>query len=176
MQWLGLTNALSASQIAARLGGVTRNACIAKIHRLGMSGRSSTSRKSAYLSRPPTKKRPPLVSVSTRKGRDPSGTQQSPAPIELVPHLAAKALAFAERDALRVTFAELETEHCRWPIGDPRTATFCFCGKERAARAALPYCEGHGAIAIGQMPAGYPSATKNSVPGVPTHPELETVA
>ena len=30
---------LSASQIAAELGGVTRNAVIGKVHRLGLSGR-----------------------------------------------------------------------------------------------------------------------------------------
>src|SRR5205085_10182830 len=35
---------LSASQIAGRLGGVTRNAVIGKVHRLGLSGRATTSR------------------------------------------------------------------------------------------------------------------------------------
>src|SRR5246127_3490779 len=31
---------LSASQIAAELGGITRNAVIGKVHRLGLSGRA----------------------------------------------------------------------------------------------------------------------------------------
>ena len=35
---------LSASQIAKRLGGVTRNAVIGKVHRLGLSGRAAPSR------------------------------------------------------------------------------------------------------------------------------------
>ena len=35
---------LSASQIAGRLGGVTRNAVIGKVHRLGLSGRATTPR------------------------------------------------------------------------------------------------------------------------------------
>jgi len=35
---------LSASQIAKQLGGVTRNAVIGKIHRLGLSGRATPSR------------------------------------------------------------------------------------------------------------------------------------
>src|SRR5215813_578224 len=35
---------LSASQIAGRLGGVTRNAVIGKVHRLGLAGRATTSR------------------------------------------------------------------------------------------------------------------------------------
>src|SRR3972149_3775965 len=38
---------LSASQIAARLGGVTRNAVIGKVHRLGLSGRATSSRSSS---------------------------------------------------------------------------------------------------------------------------------
>ena len=37
------TDGLSASQIAADLGGVTRNAVIGKVHRLGLSGRGKTS-------------------------------------------------------------------------------------------------------------------------------------
>src|SRR5687767_15845801 len=35
---------LSASQIASRLGGVTRNAVIGKVHRLGLSGRATSTR------------------------------------------------------------------------------------------------------------------------------------
>ena len=35
---------LSASQIAKQLGGVTRNAVIGKVHRLGLSGRATPSR------------------------------------------------------------------------------------------------------------------------------------
>ena len=42
---------LSASQIAGELGGVTRNAVIGKVHRLGLSGRvmSTIARPSAPL-------------------------------------------------------------------------------------------------------------------------------
>ncbi|HEY9218643.1 MAG TPA: GcrA family cell cycle regulator, partial [Phenylobacterium sp.] len=35
---------LSASQIAKQLGGVTRNAVIGKVHRLGLSGRAAPSK------------------------------------------------------------------------------------------------------------------------------------
>jgi GcrA cell cycle regulator len=38
------TEGLSASQVAGRLGGVTRNAVIGKVHRLGLSGRATSSR------------------------------------------------------------------------------------------------------------------------------------
>src|SRR5690349_24924112 len=43
---------LSASQIAGRLGGVTRNAVIGKVHRLGLSGRATTSRMKSHRPRP----------------------------------------------------------------------------------------------------------------------------
>ena len=43
---------LSASQIAGRLGGVTRNAVIGKVHRLGLSGRATTSRMKSHRTRP----------------------------------------------------------------------------------------------------------------------------
>lgn len=42
---------LSASQIAGRLGGVTRNAVIGKVHRLGLSGRATTSRMKTHRPR-----------------------------------------------------------------------------------------------------------------------------
>src|SRR6056300_126663 len=38
------TDGLSASQIARKMGGVTRNAVIGKVHRLGLSGRASPAR------------------------------------------------------------------------------------------------------------------------------------
>src|SRR5512138_3617339 len=42
---------LSASQIAGRLGGVTRNAVIGKVHRLGLAGRATTSRMKSHRTR-----------------------------------------------------------------------------------------------------------------------------
>ena len=42
---------LSASQIASRLGGVTRNAVIGKVHRLGLSGRATTTRMKTHRPR-----------------------------------------------------------------------------------------------------------------------------
>jgi GcrA cell cycle regulator len=37
-----------------------------------------------------------------------------------------------------VTFLELESHHCRYPIGDPKTNEFCFCGAPRLD--GKPYC------------------------------------
>ena len=41
---IALDGGPSASQIARALGGVTRNAVIGKVHRLGLAGRASPSR------------------------------------------------------------------------------------------------------------------------------------
>ena len=41
---------LSASQIAAELGGITRNAVIGKVHRLGLSGRAKSPSSSSAAS------------------------------------------------------------------------------------------------------------------------------
>ena len=37
--------------------------------------------------------------------------------------------------------ANLETNDCRWPIGDPRAVDFHFCGAQQVA--GRPYCELH---------------------------------
>jgi len=44
---------LSASQIAAELGNVTRNAVIGKVHRLGLSGRAKSPSSAAPASARP---------------------------------------------------------------------------------------------------------------------------
>ena len=48
----------------------------------------------------------------------------------------------------RVTVLDLSSQTCRWPIGDPGTADFCFCGHEPAQPS--PYCEFHRRAALPQ--------------------------
>ena len=54
----------SASQIAKQLGGVTRNAVIGKVHRLGLSGRATPSRP---VKRPPRLARPKPCACGSRR-------------------------------------------------------------------------------------------------------------
>ena len=49
---------LSASQIAKQLGGVTRNAVIGKVHRLGLSGRAAPSKPARTTFKAPRPARP----------------------------------------------------------------------------------------------------------------------
>ena len=139
---------LSASQIANRLlGGVTRNAVIGKVHRLGLSGRTTTSRAKA----PRTRRRP--VRTQNRSARPQMRTQGSAA---LKPAYDANAdeeyqLAPAPTMELviplneRASILTLDETMCRWPIGDPGDEEFHFCG--RHSEVGVPYCEHHSSIA-----------------------------
>ena len=44
-----------------------------------------------------------------------------------------------------INFKALESEHCRFPYGDPRSESFHYCGHPKAGK--QPYCEGHARIA-----------------------------
>src|SRR5207247_4297849 len=54
---------LSASQIAAELGGITRNAVIGKVHRLGLSGRAKSPSSAAPRQRK-TRAHPHMLRVA----------------------------------------------------------------------------------------------------------------
>jgi GcrA cell cycle regulator len=122
---------LSASQIAAVLGGITRNAVIGKAHRLGLTGRPSpikagTAGSSRPRSRRPRVERPSLQKPAVMAPPVRRIEAASAAPIEDVP--GASILTLTDRI-------------CKWPIGDPRDADFHFCG--RASSEGLPYCSEH---------------------------------
>ena len=132
------TEGLSASQIASRLGGVSRNAVIGKVHRLGLSGRATTTRNKPSRPRPRigTIKRPPKPrfgqpgNPAYRSLYQPGAEPYEPAPEDL---------DIAVED--RVKLVELKECSCRWPIGDPQTSDFGFCN--RKAVEGLTYCETH---------------------------------
>ena len=45
----------------------------------------------------------------------------------------------------RVTILHLSEKTCKWPIGDPGSEDFCFCG--HGPREGSPYCEYHARLA-----------------------------
>ncbi|MCS0503089.1 GcrA family cell cycle regulator [Ancylobacter mangrovi] len=136
---------LSASQIAAELGGVTRNAVIGKVHRLGLSGRAKPM--SAPAPRP-RKPRPVTTSnVSSRPvihGNTALATAArvavEPEPEEM-PDPVANVVPMAER----CTILDLTEFTCRWPVGDPGKDDFFYCGSR--TKIGLPYCAFHARIA-----------------------------
>jgi GcrA cell cycle regulator len=132
------SDGLSASQIAGRLGGVTRNAVIGKVHRLGLSGRATTSRMKSH--------RPRARSQATKRLMKPRfANLGNPALRQLylgdtepyVPSVEELVIPPAERRSIQ-TLTEV---CCRWPIGDPQQPDFHFCGKNKVV--GLPYCEFH---------------------------------
>ena len=130
---------LSASQIAGRLGGVTRNAVIGKVHRLGLSGRATTSRMKSHRPRARAQTAKRLM-----KPRFANIGNSGAAPALSGRHRALHAAGRGARDPAcneRKYIQTLTEVCCRWPIGDPQHADFHFCGKKKVT--GLPYCELH---------------------------------
>ena len=132
------TEGLSASQIAKEMGGVTRNAVIGKVHRLGLSGRATPSR--PPRARPRLKaaapRKSPVSSIKTSAAAPAARREEPPAaPIE------PKKLPSGEF----ATVLTLTNKLCKWPIGDPAKPGFKFCG--RGSTESTPYCKEHAAQA-----------------------------
>lgn len=109
---------LSAADIAAELGGVTRSAVLSKVHRLDLCARASRAPRSHYGPRDAPAALPQRV---------------EPAPVVAAPV------------GQRCTLMTLTADTCRWPCGEPDHPDFFFCGRRTAGR--LPYCVGHARLA-----------------------------
>ena len=129
---------LSASQIAAELGGVTRNAVIGKVHRLGLSGRGQ-----------------PTSSIKRQRRTHSTGMRRVRQLIT-VGNLALKPDQLPDADlrprrnvvvpiARKLSIFQLTEKTCKWPIGDPGHEEFHFCGHDSLDN--LPYCEYHAGVA-----------------------------
>jgi len=137
---------LSASQIAGRMGGVTRNAVIGKVHRLGLSGRATVSRSPRPRSR---KTRQPTHPSQVTQFRTSGNTALKP-DVEISPDVDVEPEPQPIREVdippgERASILTLNEHTCRWPIGDPGAEDFYFCG--RNPKSGMPYCEHHARIA-----------------------------
>ncbi|HIC67493.1 MAG: GcrA family cell cycle regulator [Paracoccus sp. (in: a-proteobacteria)] len=167
----------SASAIAKELGGVTRNAVIGKVHRLGLSNRIDEAEPAPATAEPdrkaekkPAAPRPepvpepaearaepadepstqPAYTPQPRRTIVPAGQPLPPQPSanEISPEALAS-VREVEKKARRLTLMELTERTCKWPIGDPATEKFWFCGLP--AQAGKPYCEAHVGVAFQPM-------------------------
>jgi GcrA cell cycle regulator len=120
---------LSASMVAARLG-VSRNAIIGKVHRLGLSksGEHDLAR--------PKPVRPTRPKAPRRLARAHPKPAPRPTPQVLV--------ASIDLPGLVDRLEDLGAHACHFPVGDPQAADFAFCGRLRSQG---PYCEDHRQIA-----------------------------
>ncbi|HEU0221714.1 MAG TPA: GcrA family cell cycle regulator [Paracoccaceae bacterium] len=161
----------SASQIAKSLGGVTRNAVIGKVHRLGLSNRAGGPGKDDIR---------PAMAATDEAEAEPVETKEEVAEaVPTDPRTAAKeaprrppapgmgqplaggpphpdvnaealaSLAEIEKRARKLDLMQLTERTCKWPIGDPATEEFWFCGLP--AQPGKPYCEAHVAVAFQPM-------------------------
>ena len=176
----------SASQIAKELGGVTRNAVIGKVHRLGLSNRvggldkdeveaevAAAKPEAAPLPKvepvapraetpratPAPAERPAVAAapvnvlpIPLRKAIIPAGQPLPPQPSlnEISPEALAS-VREVEKRAKRLSLMELTERTCKWPVGDPATDDFWFCGLVSVP--GKPYCEAHVGVAFQPMSA-----------------------
>ena len=113
---------LPTSEIGRRLG-VTKNAVVGKVHRLGLKKRQSPIRQAAAGSAQPAK---------PKAAPKPAANSSTP------PMPAAKAVK-PTGDVVRLE--ELTSSMCSWPEGEPGTPDFYFCGEPSVTD--KPYCEAH---------------------------------
>jgi GcrA cell cycle regulator len=173
----------SASQIAKELGGVTRNAVIGKVHRLGLSNRATASgaaKSATATAKEPEKSATPGVApkpkpkaapaepttpaaateapprqsnvTHLRRVIVPAGQPLPPQPSanEISPEALAK-VSEVEKHAKKIGLMDLTERTCKWPIGDPATEDFWFCGLP--VQPGKPYCEAHVGVAFQPMSA-----------------------
>lgn len=183
----------SASQIAKELGGVTRNAVIGKVHRLGLSNRGPTAsgaprgpgieegEEALAEAAPPAAgdevpapaepALPPADPVAGPAADEEAGIDEAaaatlpprrpvivagqplppqPSAGEISPETLASARE-VEKRARRLTLMELTERTCKWPVGDPATADFWFCGLP--VQPGKPYCDAHVQVAFQPMSA-----------------------
>ncbi|MBB6260531.1 GcrA cell cycle regulator [Paenochrobactrum gallinarii] len=162
---------LSASQIAAQLGGVSRNAVIGKVHRLKLSGRGKTttaaprSKKvapapSVTASAPPRPATPPVTPAATaahihvQAPVRPTVTKTVGAAALQMEYVADTAIAEPVMKpasdvvipiSRKLTLLQLTERTCKWPLGDPLSEEFHFCGHESGESS--PYCAYHAKLA-----------------------------
>jgi GcrA cell cycle regulator len=145
---------LSASQIAAQLGGVSRNAVIGKVHRLKLSSRGRAT------AAPTRQKKAPSASTATAtKSATRTATVARPVTMTVgatalqtqfeVEPVARQYLRPQEEVVVpisrRLKLVQLSERTCKWPNGDPLAEDFSFCGNDCADTG--PYCSYHSRIA-----------------------------
>jgi GcrA cell cycle regulator len=127
---------LSCSQIAVQIG-VSRNAVIGKLNRLGLTRPRSTTAKDPEAKRP--------------AGRARGGSNitrifsQHRILVELPPEPPGGAEVVSIHAGGGCSLLELSPGKCRWPVSEPNARDFCFCGNAQVE--GLPYCVGHARIA-----------------------------
>jgi GcrA cell cycle regulator len=151
------TEGLSASQIAAQLGNVSRNAVIGKVHRLKLSSRGRAT------AAPVVKKKPitatPVMQKTVTVARPAAQPQRivtasigaTALQVQFDAEPVAHQVMRPANDVVvpisrRLHLVELSERTCKWPNGDPLSEEFSFCGND--AKDSSPYCGYHARVAF----------------------------
>jgi GcrA cell cycle regulator len=156
----------STAEIGRRMG-ISKNAVVGKAHRLSLPPRPSPIRREPGAVRPvqprraiPAAPRPPIMPMRRLTGSLPpmprSAVQHAPVPAQPATPVAAApaprpqpapqpAPVPVAASAVVRPFPRASQRTCCWPMGEPGTAEFRFCGGE--AIPTKPYCADHAAIA-----------------------------
>lgn len=143
--------------IAVRIG-ITRNAVVGKIHRLGLSHDSAVAAartKAGGLIGPGSQK---FRTGNPGRGgnfnkvnrtRKAANAERDKAKVATLPAQVKTAIVPPDDPGVYATarkpLRELAANECKWPIGDPQDKRFGFCADARVP--GKPYCAGHCAIA-----------------------------
>lgn len=141
---------LSASQIAAQLGGVSRNAVIGKVHRLKLSGRGRTTAAPARQKKASSaSSAKPVRTASPRAAAPTVGATALQVQFDAEP-VARQHLRAVDNVVVpisrRLDLTQLTERTCKWPNGDPLSEDFHFCGNEAGENG--PYCAYHARLAF----------------------------
>jgi GcrA cell cycle regulator len=142
----------SASAIAEHIGGLTRNAVIGKAHRLKLSAQKMAEGAANGV---PRATGGGMAGIKSSRKR----VMLRPLPVVPVPtSTAPKTVIPTAKDIFRslegiggvkrsegIAVTKAGDRHCRWPVGDPRSPDFRFCGC--TAHEGLPYCVDHARVA-----------------------------
>ena len=120
---------LSCREIAGHIG-VSRNAVIGKLTRLGLTRGPTTIEQHLQATTKERAKSVPRTQYRMLQVVYETGQPATDAPIA------------SERPC---SLLELSKERCRWPISTPGEEGFCFCGNTPLK--GLPYCAGHTRLA-----------------------------
>ena len=119
---------LSCREIAVNIG-VSRNAVIGKLSRLGLTrGEFNTEAR-------PARKERAAKSIPRLQYQMLRTVYEDGEPVPSAPVVSEQ----------RCSLLELSKQRCRWPISTPGAEDFCFCGNTPLERA--PYCAGHTRLA-----------------------------